>query len=88
MYMACPSPFPSPSPPHSPPPAFSREHSVRLETASLLKSVIQHQLISNAVVKLCVPEFLLRLTDTRGEIRAAYSTLLEVVPTCVITRWV
>lgn len=61
---------------------------MRLETASLLKSVIQYQLISNSVVKLCVPEFLMRLTDTRGEIRAAYSTLLEVVPTCVITRWV
>ena len=58
-----------------------------METASLLKAVIQNQLISNSVVKLCVPEFLMRLTDTRGEIRAAYSTLLEVVPTCVITRW-
>ena len=73
--------------PLSLPPAFSREHTVRLETASLLKTMIQHQLISNSVVKLCVPEFLIRLTDTRGEIRAAYSTLLEVVPTCVITRW-
>ena len=29
----------------------------------------------------------MRLCDTKGEIRAAYSSLLEVVPTHVITRW-
>ena len=34
----------------------------------------------------CVPECLMRLTDTRGEIRAAYSSLLEVVPTHIMTR--
>ncbi len=28
----------------------------------------------------------MRLCDTRGEIRAAYSALLEVVPTHIITR--
>ena len=34
----------------------------------------------------CVPECLMRLSDTRGEIRAAYSALLEVVPTHIMTR--
>ena len=34
----------------------------------------------------CVPECLMRLCDTHGEIRAAYSALLEVVPTHLITR--
>ena len=36
----------------------------------------------------CVPECLMRLCDTRGDIRAAYSALLEVVPTHVLTRYV
>lgn len=29
----------------------------------------------------------MRLSDTRGEIRAAYSALLEVVPTHIMTRY-
>ena len=29
----------------------------------------------------------MRLCDTRGEIRAAYSALLEVIPTHVLTRY-
>ena len=67
--------------------AFSREHSIRLETASLFKQLIHNQFISSDVIEKCIPEFLIRLTDTRGEIRAAYSTLLEVVPTCVLTSF-
>ncbi len=39
------------------------------------------------MLKLCVPECLLRLSDTRGEIRAAYSALLEVIPTHILTRY-
>ena len=35
----------------------------------------------------CVPECLIRLCDTRGEIRAAYSALLEVVPTHILTSF-
>ena len=68
-------------------PAFSREHSIRLENAAVLKALFQSQLISDSVVMKCVPECLMRLCDTRGEIRAAYSALLEVVPTHVLTRY-
>lgn len=35
----------------------------------------------------CVPECLIRLCDTRGEIRAAYSALLEIVPTHILTSF-
>ena len=34
-----------------------------------------------------MPECLIRLCDTRGEIRAAYSALLEVVPTHILTSF-
>ena len=34
----------------------------------------------------CLPEIVVRLCDTKGEIRAAYSALLEVIPTYIITR--
>jgi len=34
----------------------------------------------------CLPEIVVRLCDTKGEIRAAYSALLELIPTYIITR--
>jgi PI-3-kinase-related kinase SMG-1 len=67
--------------------SFSREHSVRLDNASVLKTLLQHRIVSDKAIKKCVPEIVMRLCDTKGEIRAAYSALLEVVPTHVITSF-
>eukprot|EP00731_Ephydatia_muelleri_P029201 Em0020g845a len=67
--------------------SFSREHTIRLENAYVLKAIFQSGFVSDQAITKCVPECVLRLCDTRGEIRAAYSALLEVVPMHILTSF-
>ena len=67
--------------------SFSREHTIRLENAYVLKAIFQSGFVSDQTIAKCVPECVLRLCDTHGDIRAAYSALLEVVPMHILTSF-
>ncbi|XP_062507559.1 serine/threonine-protein kinase SMG1-like isoform X2 [Corticium candelabrum] len=57
--------------------AFDREREVRLETAHCLKKLLQCRLVSEDIQQKCVQECVLKLTDTDGNVRGAFVTVLE-----------
>jgi PI-3-kinase-related kinase SMG-1 len=66
--------------------AFDREREVRLETAQCLKKLLQCHLVSRAIQQKCLYECALKLTDTDGNVRGAFVSVLEALsPTVMIS---